>query len=94
MFDRATELRVDERVISPAFVQFARDVTDLSLRYFDGLLELGRRYQDEMLRSATRRSARSAGTRDGSAADFASIREVVEIDLHAPAGAVAHGPPR
>ena len=72
IFDRPTELRVDERVVSPAFVQFARDVTDLSLRYFDGLLELGRRYQDEMLRSPTAAEQRGEApvTRDGSADGF------------------------
>jgi hypothetical protein len=95
IIERTADMRVDERLVPPAFVQFARDVADLSLQYLDGLLELGRQYQDELLRSSNRaRSSRAGRNGDAwvtSADDVESVPGVVEVDLHAPLGEVARG---
>jgi hypothetical protein len=94
IIERSSDMRVDERLVPPAFVQFARDVADLSVQYLDGLLELGRQYQDDMLRTSSR--ARGGRTTRGdawvtSADDDGPALGVVEVDLHAALGEVAHG---
>jgi hypothetical protein len=94
IIERSSDMRVDERLVPPAFAQFARDVADLSVQYLDGLLELGRQYQDDMLRTANRGRGGRATRGDAwvtSADDDGSALGVVEVDLHAALGEVAHG---
>jgi hypothetical protein len=94
IIERTSDMRVDERLVPPALVRFARDVADLSVQYFEGLLELAHQYQDELLTSSNR-TRNSRGERNGDAwvtsDDIESVPGVVEVDLHAPLGEVARG---